>query len=640
MILPRKTPIEVRIEILENRAMAGRTGPDLNLPSSQGFSRGALLALLFFLFLVVLPLLLMIERLVTGFIDGLATQPFVTLVDTFVILYAVAWLLTVADGSIGRLATGLYGWLRAPYTHVETIALDWLGGTSVAIDEHPRHVRVMFGFLVAFVGFWVTAIFGAYLAAGVILLGGGAWLAVYVLRVLGRTSLNVLGDLDVDLDPIGSLSSTPSADEARADSDRYDLPMSIEATEGDVSRYRGGVLIPRNKSVGMIGATRSGKTEVAKHFVAQMREQRRQGEPVVVYDHKRDFQDALAQWGVKTLRLSATGSSVTWNLFREAATERDLEELGRALFPSGGSSGANRSGSGSQFFDTAARQVFIAVAKYLRRECENKDKEATNALLVRYFQRTDAETLYEDLTDYDDLVGAASAVDPEASRQARGVYATVQQRVTDVFAGDFAEAPGDRPAFSVRGYMKEPQRYVLVLDRPQRHSASTAPIFRFLIDRAAMHALEDGTRGSYFVLDEFARLPQLSRIEELVNVGAGQQTQVVLTLQAVSQLYQTYGRERGRSILAGLATQVLLRAGDNESVEHAREAIGTFFEEYTGHTHHTQFGDFEVETERETQMEEEYPFSKGDLRRLDVGQAVIVQPGGWAFGYVPMLGTV
>ena len=79
--------------------------------------------------------------------------------------------------------------------------------------------------------------------------------------------------------------------------------------------------------------------------------------------------------------------------------------------------------------------------------------------------------------------------------------------------------------------------YVLVFDRPQRHSASTAPIFRFLIDRAAMYALEDGTHGSYFVLDEFARLPRLSRIEELVNVGAGQQTQVILTLQAVSQLY-------------------------------------------------------------------------------------------------------
>lgn len=80
----------------------------------------------------------------------------------------------------------------------------------------------MFGFLVAFVGFWITAIFGAYFAAGTILFGGGAWLAVYVLRALGRTSLNVLDDLDVDVDPVGTLSSTLSANEARADPDRYD----------------------------------------------------------------------------------------------------------------------------------------------------------------------------------------------------------------------------------------------------------------------------------------------------------------------------------------------------------------------------------------------------------------------------------
>ena len=618
--------------------MAGSTGPDLNLPSGREISLRVLLALLLIAIVPAYMAIVFTERLITNFTTGLATHPLITLVDAFVFLYALIWLITVAGGPIGRLALRVHQWLRAPYTHVETRVLDWLGGTSVAIDEHPRHIRVMFGFLVAFIGFWLTAIFGAYFAAGVILFGGGAWLTVYVLRALGRTSFDVLDDLDVD--PISAVSSTPSADEAHADPDRYDLPMSIEATEGDVSRYRGGVLIPRNKSVGMIGATRSGKTEVAKHFVAQMREQRRYDEPVVVYDHKRDFQDALAQWGVKTLRLSATGSSVTWNLFREVERERDLDELGRALFPSGDPSGMSQGETGAVFFSTASQQIFVAVAKYLRRECKDNDRTPTNAMLLRYFMRTDVETLHDDLTEYEDFTGIATAVDPGAPEQARSVYATVQQRVEKLFSDDFADVPDDRPAFSIRGYMKDPQGYVLVLDRPQRQSATVAPIFRFLIDRAAMHALEDGTRGSYFVLDEFARLPQLSRIEELVNVGAGQQTQVVLTLQAVSQLYQTYDRDRGRSILAGLATQVLLRAGDKESVEHAREAIGTFFEEYTGHTHHAQIDNFEIETERETQMEEEYPFSKGDLRRLDVGQAVIVQPGGWAFGYVPMLGTV
>ena len=473
--------------------MAGRTGPDLSLPNRQGFSRGALLALLLFVFFVVLPLLFFVESLVTGFVDGLATRPLVTLVDAFVFLYAVAWLLTVADGSVGRFAARLHEQLRAPYTLAERRVLDWLGGTSVAVDEHPRHIRVMFGFLVAFVGFWITVVFGAYFAAGTILFGGGAWLAVYVLRALGRTSLDVLDDLDVDVDPVGTLSSTPSADEARADPD-HDLPMSIEATEGDVSRYRGGVLIPRNKSVGMIGATRSGKTEVAKHFVAQMREQRRYDEPVVVYDHKRDFQDALAQWGVKTLRLSATGSSVTWNLFREVEQERDLDELGRALFPSGDPSGMTQGKDGAVFFSTASQQIFVAVAKYLRRECKNKDRTPTNAMLIRYFQRTDVETLHDDLTGYEDFTGVATAVDPEASRQARAVYATVQQRVEKLFSDDFADAPGDRPAFSIHGYMKHPQGYVLVLDRPQRQSATVAPIFRFLVDRAAMYALEDGTR--------------------------------------------------------------------------------------------------------------------------------------------------
>lgn len=416
----------------------------------------------------------------------------------------------------------------------------------------------------------------------------------------------------------------------------YVLPMDVEESSGAVSTWSDRVAVPSGKSFLALGATRSGKTEAVKHLLAQM--DRAPADPTVVYDRKDDFRQFYQQRGVEYVRLSSDpgpeGSAVRdhtarWDLFRELEHGADPDTLARSLFPAGDSSG----GGGTEFFGTAARQVFAAVVTYLSREYDLSDLH--NGTVVSYFEQTDPETMYEDLTEYDDLTAKASAIDPEASRQATGVYATVQQRVSDLFVGDFAKK-GD---FAVREYMNDPQGRVMLLDYPEGKGDTVGPIFGFLVDEAIRAGLNAPDRDCRYVLDEFATLPTLRKIDDLVNVGAGKNCSAVLTLQSIGQLTDMMGEHRADAILSGLVTTLVLRVQDEESVRFARSRIGRKFEEYTRHTREqpSASGHGSTVVERETGVEEQHEFSEQALQQFNPGVGVLCRPDGWAFGYIRQL---
>lgn len=403
------------------------------------------------------------------------------------------------------------------------------------------------------------------------------------------------------------------------------IEMDIDTTSEDyglLDRCAGSVGLPK-RSILVAGAPGSGKTEAAKHLVQQLLFD--QDSLVVVYDHKSDFQEFFNAINVDYITISMEGSSETWNLFGELDSDHDADEFARALFP-------ELSGGDNDFFDDMARQVFAACLKLLMFRVDPSDR--SNATVHNYFQQKGVKEVYEDLNGFPEFQAAASAIDVETSpKQAQGVYASVQRVVNKVFVGDFAEAPEEGEGFAIREHIKDPQGVPIVLDFPKATGQSTKPIFRFLIDHAAMFAMDDTETYSYFVLDEFAQIPHLRRLEELVNVGRGEQVVTLVTLQSVQQLRQNYGREGGEAILAGLVSMILLRPNDPETVEFYRSAIGADFNEYTQHIEKDGWD----KERRETKEVEEHPFSTGEIRRWDPGVGVIVKQAGWLHGYISLL---
>jgi hypothetical protein len=340
----------------------------------------------------------------------------------------------------------------------------------------------------------------------------------------------------------------------------YVLPfreLSAVSDGMDLTRF---VPLRKDRSMLVLGETGAGKTETIKHLSHQM--QASAADPFVVFDYKGEYQEILERDHnhENLIYLSSRGASAYWNVFAEIEREADIDEIGRALFPES---------EGSDFFTPAARQLFVAVVTYLHREAQASDTTPTNADLVAFVRSTNKQELYDRLTEHSDLSAAASAIDPDSERQAAGVYANFQQVIADLFRGDFAEAG----TFSIREYMQDPQGRTLLLDFPITEGDAVQPAFRFFIDWAARFALADD-QDTYFVLDEFARLPGLRKLGDLINAGRGRNTQLLLGVQSVAQLHDTYGKDRANALLSGLVQSVVMRVGDAASVEYARSQIG------------------------------------------------------------------
>lgn len=408
------------------------------------------------------------------------------------------------------------------------------------------------------------------------------------------------------------------------------MPNSITASNGvGLFDRLGHALSLLPYSILLLGATRSGKTEAAKHIVHQMLLRFNTG-VMVVFDYKDDYQRFFDALGIDYITLSLRDSTHIPNLFREFDDELDVDEFARAVFPGGG---GRRDGGSAEHFNKVSRQTFAAVLKMLRRERDNPD----NATVLRYFMRSSPEDIFNDLREYDDFAAATSALNVEANaKHAQDTYSTLHSTVEEVFAGDFARSPNDvgKQAFSFREAYENPPDKPIVLDFPKNKGDSTKPLFRFYLDWAARFALDNQQRQDYFILDEFARIPNLRKIGDLLNVGAGDRVQVVVALQSVSQMYANYGRDRGNALLSGLVSKVLLRANDSDTVEFIRNSIGTEFVEYTKHVERDDMGN---EVRRETKEEEEHRFSKGQIRKWSPGVCAIVLPDRWAKGYSPQL---
>ena len=520
-----------------------------------------------------------------------------------VVTLAVVLLELAAGAAFGAFA------LRNKSPTINELAVALEGAYYEATDSLRQKSRLFPPF--AFVG----GLFALFLFASVV----GSWILLFIL-VFGLPVLFVvrLGQrvpMYVSmLTDIGDLFRT-----VEPDAENFAIPIRYYGGRADdVSVFSDAVRVPR-RSLLAIGTSGAGKSEFLKHIVEQLRSN--PTEPTVVFDMKRDYQDMLEARGANIVRISTDASEYKWNLFAELEDESDVDEIARGIFPN--------SSDGDQFFTNAGRQLFAATVKYIYREVENP----TNADLKRYWERTDAKTMYEDLSSdgHEDLTAAASAIDPDAGRQASGVYSTAQQQVSDLFTGDFGR-DGD---FSVRGYMNDPQGRVLVLDYPNRQASTIAPLFAFLIDEAIKHGMDDPHNGAYFLFDEIEHLDvTIDRLSELVNVGRGRGCQAIITLQSVAQLYDTYSKERGKALLSGMTTAVILRVADSDSVEFARSRIGTHFEEFT-HRERPDVGFFGSE---ETKLEEQHDFAKGEFAQFEPGEAVICrQSEGWVHAYIPML---
>lgn len=317
-----------------------------------------------------------------------------------------------------------------------------------------------------------------------------------------------------------------------------------------------------------IGGIGSGKTNAMFHTVAGVRQRMQSDDVMVVFDTKGDY---LAEFQNHDDTVVSNGPEATanWNVFRDIAAEGDDRrdeaalEIARTLFDQ------RIQKSNQPFFPQAASDIVGSCLLAITRSFATP----TNADFRTLFDRGGTDDIRTLIEPYEDLRGSWHYIANERSPQTQGVMSEAQQAVRETFVGAFRQ-PGE---FSIREFVRHKGGRAVFIEYDIASGYVLGPIYRILLDLAIKEALarRRSFGNVYFVLDEFALLPNLSHIENGINFGRSLGAKFIVGTQNVGQVLKAYGEDRGTSILSGFGTMFSFRLYDTESREFVRGRHGT-----------------------------------------------------------------
>ncbi len=396
----------------------------------------------------------------------------------------------------------------------------------------------------------------------------------------------------------------------------------------------GNVIIDNiNTGIMVLGAPRSGKTELIKTFIHHLIKHggSRKDYVWVIFDPKGDYFKEFKDKRGRDIYLSVHSSNYGWNIFREIDPKKvstDTLELAKEIFQA-------RRGGEDKFWMTTAQQLFSAFLTVMYREGTKEGELPTNEDFRDFINALDIKKAYELLSEHEDLRSVAEYINPKASKQASGVWSNFYSHMNEIFIGDFYKTWG-KPQMSIREYVANPKGRKLFIEYDVESGEVVSPIFRLLIDRAIKYSFSPKNhygkdrkpRKKFFIIDEFQLIPPIKKYQELVNFGRSYFITSVIGIQSIAQVIEKYNRDLTNAIVAGHAYLFALRSYDKESTDLIRNRIGkatAWQREATSKVvkgHSTYAGDRYTITEYS-------PISEAHIRTMKPGECIIVTPDGF-----------
>ncbi|EDY35177.1 hypothetical protein ABOONEI_2719 [Aciduliprofundum boonei T469] len=407
---------------------------------------------------------------------------------------------------------------------------------------------------------------------------------------------------------------------------------------------QGNIVIEKyNTGIMVVGAPGSGKTELIKQVIYQFPHKR--DYVWVIFDPKGDYYEAFGT--EKDITLSVNGSSYAWNIFWEIDPDRattDVIEIAKEIFPIEERGGEDKfwvvtsQQLLSAFILTFYRQALQTYTKYFSGKVDRerlKEFLPTNEDFMDFINQLTIEQAYNLLVNQEDLRSVAEYINPQAMKQASGVWSNFYSRINEIFIGDFYKTAGKRQ-MSIRDYIENPQGRKLFIEYNVETGEAVAPIFRLLVDRAIKYSFARENqynrigepRKKYFVIDEFQLIPKLKRYQELVNFGRSYYITSIIGIQSIAQVIEKYGKDSANAVVAGHAYLFALRAYDSASSQLIRSRIGKK-QVWQREPQHIQVQGRGVYVADKYSTTEYFPISEEHLRTMPVGQCIIVTPDGF-----------
>lgn len=371
-----------------------------------------------------------------------------------------------------------------------------------------------------------------------------------------------------------------------------------------------------------LGGIGTGKTVGITELVKSVRSAMTEDDCIIFFDTKGDYLEEFYQDGDISLSSSPAGTHKgqrAWNVFSEfifqeggPAIEDQIFEISGGLF-----SGLVDNSGDNAYFASGARDIFTALVTALMREggnaCTNKDiKDRISSMdIIEMRELLDRE-------GNEDLRGVKNYISRETSNGALAIKSFMQQVIQESFRSSFGE-PGD---FSIRDFVQKKGGKALFFEYDISAGNVQGPVFKTMIDLSIKEALgRNRSKGRvFFVLDEFALLPELKHLTDGLNFGRSLGLRFIVGAQNVRQVKAMYGDHLAASVLSAFGTVFSFRLFDGLSRDFVRDRFGK-------NRKIIRFNSLVKENGMSETIDEGYVVEDWDLSSLTVGKCIAATPG-------------
>ena len=378
-----------------------------------------------------------------------------------------------------------------------------------------------------------------------------------------------------------------------------------------------------SKHMLLVGGTGCGKSTLFYHMIKQLKSRMTADDVMIIFDTKGDFQNRFFQRETDYMIGNSAQyyqQSQRWNIFKEILADGwddrpvilNTQEICKAFFEERSKRNNN------PFFPNAARDllaaILITVVRLGRDSREFVKETFYNDRIKEFLDSSTGNDLCTFLEGITDMRAVLSYIEGDTA-QSQGVLAEMYSVIRDIFMGVFAEKGG----FSIREFVRRKGGHTLFIEYDLSIGSVLSPVYKIMFDLALKEALgQSKSRGNvYLICDEFKLLPNLQHIDDGVNFGRSMGVKVFAGLQSIEQLYEIYGKERGRNLAAGFSSIIAFRANDVTTRDYISSLHGKnmLLEQYRDLKGQTQ------EDKRIGNTVEDW-----DLNSLRVGEAIVGLP--------------
>jgi type IV secretory pathway TraG/TraD family ATPase VirD4 len=385
----------------------------------------------------------------------------------------------------------------------------------------------------------------------------------------------------------------------------------------------------------LVGGTGCGKSNLFYHFVKQIKSELTNEDVMIIFDSKGDFHDIFKPNEDDIVIGNSTqyrNYPTRWNIFKEIVADgwddrniiQNSQEICKAFFEERVSKN-----SSNPFFPNAARDVLASIlVAYVRWGIHDDVWKKENFYNDKFKSECLDEFSQEEIVfitskKHSDLRKIETYIGGKGSKQAEGVLAEMYSVVDDIFRGVFAEHGN----FSIRNFVREKGGKTLYIEYDLSAGSVLGPIYSLLFDLALKEAMGRNKKNGnvYLIVDELKLLPHLQHIDDGINFGRSLGVKILAGLQSIEQLYADYEEPNAKNIVAGFSSIYSYRANDPRTREYVRDLFGenVIMDRWHGTDKMLKDG-----VPRTGHTVEDW-----DLRRLNIGEAVVGLPGNEPFKF-------